>query len=188
MIGAEPPKLQHRPHRARSGRARDPRAFARAAGPVRRHPGSDRPPGSCRRSGRDRRRLRQRPAGVARCAVRRGPPRARPAASCCSARDVARASAGRRRRQGLHYVPEERLGRGAVPTIGLAHNLLLTRREPVRAGGWLDLGRMTAMTREIIERFNVKAGGPGVCRRAACRAATCRSTSSAARSMPDPRC
>ncbi len=42
----------------------------------------------------------------------------------------------------------------------LAHNLLLTRREPVRAGGWLDLGRMTAMTRSIIERFNVKAGGP----------------------------
>ncbi|MET0679648.1 MAG: ATP-binding cassette domain-containing protein, partial [Burkholderiales bacterium] len=74
--------------------------------------------------------------------------------------DVARASAGRRRRQGLHYVPEERLGRGAVPTMGLAHNLLLTRREPVRAGGWLDLGRMAAMTREIIERFNVKAGGP----------------------------
>jgi len=41
-------------------------------------------------------------------------------------------------------VPEERLGRGAVPTLGLAHNVLLTRREPVRGGSWLDLGRMTA--------------------------------------------
>ena len=86
--------------------------------------------------------------------------RARPGSVVLLGTDVARASAGRRRRQGLHFVPEERLGRGAVPTMGLAHNLLLTRREPVRAGGWLDLGRMTAMTRSIIDRFNVKAGGP----------------------------
>jgi general nucleoside transport system ATP-binding protein len=74
--------------------------------------------------------------------------------------DVARESPGRRRRRGLHYVPEERLGRGAVPTLGLAHNVLLTRREAVRPGGWLDLGRMAAMTQRIIERFNVKASGP----------------------------
>ncbi len=78
---------------------------------------------------------------------------------------VARESPGRRRRRGLHYVPEERLGRGAVPTLGLAHNVLLTRREPVRAGGWLDLGRMTAMTRAIIARFNIKAGGPAAAAR-----------------------
>jgi simple sugar transport system ATP-binding protein len=86
--------------------------------------------------------------------------RARPGSVLLLGTDVARASAGRRRKQGLHFVPEERLGRGAVPTMGLAHNLLLTRREPVRAGGWLDLRRMTAMTRSILERFNVKAGGP----------------------------
>ncbi len=79
--------------------------------------------------------------------------------------DVARESPGRRRRRGLHYVPEERLGRGAVPTLGLAHNVLLTRREPVRPGGWLDLDRMTTMTREIIARFNVKAGGPAAAAR-----------------------
>jgi simple sugar transport system ATP-binding protein len=79
--------------------------------------------------------------------------------------DVARESPGRRRRRGLHYVPEERLGRGAVPTLGLAHNVLLTRREPVRRGGWLDLRRMTAMTERIIERFKVKAGGPGAAAR-----------------------
>jgi simple sugar transport system ATP-binding protein len=35
----------------------------------------------------------------------------------------------RRRALGLHFVPEERLGRGAVPDMSLAHNLLLTRRE-----------------------------------------------------------
>jgi simple sugar transport system ATP-binding protein len=86
--------------------------------------------------------------------------RAKPGSILLFGEDAARASPGRRRRQGLHYVPEERLGRGAVPTLGLAHNVLLTRREPVRAGTWLDLGRMTAMTQRIIERFNVKAGGP----------------------------
>jgi len=86
--------------------------------------------------------------------------RARPGSVVLLGADAARASAGRRRRQGLHYVPEERLGRGAVPTMGLAHNLLLTRREPVRAGGWLDLGRMRVMAEAIIGRFNVKAGGP----------------------------
>jgi simple sugar transport system ATP-binding protein len=75
--------------------------------------------------------------------------------------DIARASAGRRRVRGLHFVPEERLGRGAVPTLSLAQNLLLTRREPVRAGGWLDLRRAAKMTADVIARFNVKAGGPG---------------------------
>jgi len=75
--------------------------------------------------------------------------------------DIARTSAGRRRVRGLHFVPEERLGRGAVPTLSLAQNLLLTRREPVRALGWLDLGRAARITSDIIARFNVKAGGPG---------------------------
>ena len=31
-----------------------------------------------------------------------------------------------RRALGVHFVPEERLGRGAVPSLGLAHNLLLS--------------------------------------------------------------
>jgi len=65
-----------------------------------------------------------------------------------------------RRRLGLHFVPEERLGRGAVPTLGLAHNLLLTRDDAVGAGGWLRIGRMERQAAAIIERFKVKAGGP----------------------------
>ncbi|WP_399677857.1 ABC transporter ATP-binding protein [Xenophilus sp.] len=65
-----------------------------------------------------------------------------------------------RRRLGLHFVPEERLGRGAVPTLGLAHNLLLTRDDAVGAGGWLRTGRMQRQAEAIIERFKVKAGGP----------------------------
>lgn len=65
-----------------------------------------------------------------------------------------------RRALGLHFVPEERLGRGAVPTMGLAHNLLLTRGDAVGPGGWLRMGQLQEQARAIIARFQVKAGGP----------------------------
>ena len=65
-----------------------------------------------------------------------------------------------RRALGLHFVPEERLGRGAVPTLGLAHNLMLTRSDAVGAGGWIRLGALQAQAHSIIERFKVKTGGP----------------------------
>ena len=64
-----------------------------------------------------------------------------------------------RRDRGVHFVPEERLGRGAVPSLGLAQNLLLTRRDAVGRGGWLQLARLQAQAEGIIQRFNVKTGG-----------------------------
>jgi len=66
----------------------------------------------------------------------------------------------RRRNLGLHFVPEERLGRGAVPEIPLAHNLLLTRREAVGAFGFLRTRQLHRQAAGIIERFKVKAAGP----------------------------
>ncbi|MDB5744350.1 MAG: nucleoside transporter ATP-binding protein [Polaromonas sp.] len=66
----------------------------------------------------------------------------------------------RRRRLGLHFVPDERLGRGAVPSLSLARNLLLTRKESVGAGGWLRGGTLQAQARRIIDRYHVKCGGP----------------------------
>jgi ABC-type uncharacterized transport system ATPase subunit len=78
--------------------------------------------------------------------------------------DVSALHPGGRRKLGLHFVPEERLGRGAVPTLGLAHNLLLTRDEAISnpgfAGGWINVGKLQAQAADIIKRFNVKAGGP----------------------------
>jgi general nucleoside transport system ATP-binding protein len=74
--------------------------------------------------------------------------------------DIATASPRKRRAKGLHFVPEERLGRGAVPTLSLAQNTLLTRLEAVGPGGWLDLGATRALAADLIQRFNVKAGGP----------------------------
>ncbi len=65
-----------------------------------------------------------------------------------------------RRAAGLHFVPEERLGRGAVPTLSLAQNTLLTRTEAVGRGGWLRTAQVRTLAQTLIQRFNVKAGGP----------------------------
>ncbi|HSN80630.1 MAG TPA: ABC transporter ATP-binding protein, partial [Rhodoferax sp.] len=78
--------------------------------------------------------------------------------------DVSALHPGERRKLGLHFVPEERLGRGAVPTLSLAHNLLLTRTEsismPKFAGGWIKVGALEQHAARLIQSFNVKAGGP----------------------------
>jgi simple sugar transport system ATP-binding protein len=75
-------------------------------------------------------------------------------------KDIANHSPRRRRHEGLHFVPEERLGRGAVPTLSLAANTLLTRTEAVSRSGWISTGEVTALAQALIKRFNVKAGGP----------------------------
>src|SRR5918993_175601 len=87
--------------------------------------------------------------------------RAEPAMVEVFGRPAARLRPRRRRALGLHFVPEERLGRGAVPTLGLAHNLLLTRSDAVGRGGWIRSRALQAQAGRIIERFQVKAGGPG---------------------------
>jgi len=69
-------------------------------------------------------------------------------------------SPGRRRALGVHFVPEERLGRGAVPTLGLAHNLMLTRTDAIGGSGWINIKALQKQAGGIIDRFKVKAGGP----------------------------
>jgi len=68
--------------------------------------------------------------------------------------------AGRRRRLGLGFVPEERLGRGAVAGMTLAENALLTahRRGMVR-WGLVDAAAAARYAHECIERFSVVCGG-----------------------------
>ncbi|HUR89149.1 MAG TPA: ABC transporter ATP-binding protein [Ramlibacter sp.] len=73
---------------------------------------------------------------------------------------VGRLGPAQRRRLGLHFVPEERLGRGAVPTLPLSHNLMLTRTESIRHGGWIDMTALRAQAADVIARFNVKTSGP----------------------------
>ena len=59
--------------------------------------------------------------------------------------DIAHDSPRRRRKEGLHFVPEERLGRGAVPTLSLAANTLLTRTGTVNRSGWIRSAEVTAL-------------------------------------------
>jgi general nucleoside transport system ATP-binding protein len=74
--------------------------------------------------------------------------------------DVARASPAARRRAGLHFVPEERLGRGAVPALSLAQNTLLTRTSLLGRAGFLRLSKIRDLAVSLIQRFRVKAKGP----------------------------
>ncbi|MDO8770485.1 MAG: ABC transporter ATP-binding protein [Burkholderiaceae bacterium] len=65
-----------------------------------------------------------------------------------------------RRALGVQFVPEERLGRGAVPNLSLAHNLMLTRSNAIGRGGWIRVNELARQAEQIIARFKVKAGGP----------------------------
>jgi ABC-type uncharacterized transport system ATPase subunit len=69
--------------------------------------------------------------------------------------------AARRRELGLGFVPEERLGRGAVPDMSLAENALLTaHRRGLTMRGFIRPGAMRDFARATIANFNVKAAGP----------------------------
>jgi len=86
--------------------------------------------------------------------------RAAPQAVTIGEHEAGALSPQARRHLGLHFVPEERLGRGAVPSLSLAQNLLLTRTESVSTSGWLRMDALAEQARSIIERFKVKASGP----------------------------
>ena len=75
--------------------------------------------------------------------------------------DIAQAPPRQRRAGGLHFVPEERLGRGAVPSMSLAHNTLLTRTAAVSGLGWIDTAAVRQLADDLISRYKVKAGGAG---------------------------
>ena len=74
---------------------------------------------------------------------------------------VGRLGAFARRALGLAFVPEERLGRGAVPEMSLADNALLTTRtEDLVAHGFIRAHGVRARAAKIIATYGVKATGP----------------------------
>ena len=73
---------------------------------------------------------------------------------------VGKFSPTQRRALGLQFVPEERLGRGAVPNLSLAQNLLLTRSNAVGKFGWIRVNELKKLAERIIAEFKVKASGP----------------------------
>jgi simple sugar transport system ATP-binding protein len=78
---------------------------------------------------------------------------------CLQGQAVGSQGPAQRRKQGLHFVPDERLGRGAVPSLSLAHNLLLTRDDAINSAGWIDMTALKIQAESIISRYQVKAGG-----------------------------
>jgi len=73
---------------------------------------------------------------------------------------VGRLAADARRTLGLAFVPEERLGRGAVPEMTLAENALLTAHaRGLVTNGFVREGAVRAYAGETIAQYRVKAGG-----------------------------
>jgi simple sugar transport system ATP-binding protein len=65
----------------------------------------------------------------------------------------------RRRAHGLTFVPEERLGRGAVPAMSLANNALLTgARKGMVKRGIIYPSVIRTFSKNVIEHFKVKCG------------------------------
>ncbi|WP_159710265.1 ABC transporter ATP-binding protein [Geminicoccus flavidas] len=66
----------------------------------------------------------------------------------------------RRRALGLAFVPEERLGRGAAPSLSLALNALLTgKRQSLTRAGLIRRGAVERRAAEIVRRFDVRTPG-----------------------------
>ncbi len=75
--------------------------------------------------------------------------------------DISRFSPGQRRDLGLGFVPEERLGRGAVPNMTLSQNALLTAfRQNLTQWGLIKFAQCKLFAQHCIEKFGVKASGP----------------------------
>ena len=76
-------------------------------------------------------------------------------------RPVGHLDAGRRRDLGLGFVPEERLGRGAVPPFELSENALLTgHRLGMVKRGMADRRKAREFAAQVIDKYSVKANGP----------------------------
>ena len=78
-------------------------------------------------------------------------------------------SPGVRRLAGMGFVPEERLGRGAVPQMSLSDNALLTAHScqfsddktgSMLKNGMIQFTKVTQFANDCIDKFNVKCGGP----------------------------
>jgi simple sugar transport system ATP-binding protein len=75
-------------------------------------------------------------------------------------RPVGHLDAWTRRDLGLAFVPEERLGRGAVPLMSLNENALLTsHRGGMVRHGLIDRGRVREFAERCVKDFDVRCGG-----------------------------
>lgn len=76
-------------------------------------------------------------------------------------KDVGTLDVAARRQLGFAFVPEDRLGRGAVPEMSLVLNSLLTAHPlNLLKRGLVDGAKATAFTNECIRQYDVRTPGP----------------------------
>ncbi len=79
---------------------------------------------------------------------------------CLENAPIGKLRPARRRKKGIAVVPEERLGRGAVPDMTLSENGLLTGfLQNTVYRGFLKTNRILAFADSVVELFGVKAHG-----------------------------
>ena len=66
----------------------------------------------------------------------------------------------RRRALGLRYIPEERLGHGAVTSLSLQDNVVLTR-DTLRSGGFVHTGEARRLAETLIKTVRREGDGAG---------------------------
>jgi simple sugar transport system ATP-binding protein len=81
------------------------------------------------------------------------------AVTLCGA-GVANLGPRERRSRGLGFVPEERLGRGVVPSLTLTENVLLTASPSMVRHGLVRFAGVNGFARRCIAEYRVKCGGP----------------------------
>ncbi len=75
-------------------------------------------------------------------------------------RDIGQDGPEARRRQGLAFVPEERLGRGSVPEMPLTANTLLTWHHKGQVNnGFIAFAEVDAQANKICQAFDVRSAG-----------------------------
>ncbi len=85
----------------------------------------------------------------------------KPEEICICGKQVGHLDNGTRRKMGVSFIPEDRLGRGAVPGMSLVYNYLLTtyHRHNLIKGGLVHFKKVSKFTKKCISSFEVKCGG-----------------------------
>jgi len=74
--------------------------------------------------------------------------------------DIGDLNPGKRRKLGFAFVPEERLGRGAVPDMSLQQNALLSSSHlGLINRGLIDFGKVREYAQNVITKYKVKSAG-----------------------------
>ena len=75
-------------------------------------------------------------------------------------KDIGNWNPGKRREIGFAFVPEERLGRGAVPDMSLQQNALLSSSHMGMVNkGWINFSKVSEYAQNVITKYKVKCGG-----------------------------